>query len=222
MRLLKWLRELVYPRKCVLCRRILESGETDLCRQCRNSAPEHPGQTVKLANLDSWQAVWYYEGDVPDSIRRFKFWGFRHYAKSYGRLLAMELGGDAEGFDLLTWVPTGRKRIKQRGYDQSKLLAQAVAKELQTEPVTLLRKRWDNPPQSTLKGAAERRANVLGIYEVTRGDLVKGKRILLLDDVITTGATAGEAARVLLLAGAAQVHCGVVAVARHQEKAEKG
>lgn len=222
MRFLKWLRELLYPRKCVLCRRILESGETDLCSACRHDAPEHSDRSVKLPNLDSWRAVWYYEGKVPDSIRRFKFWGFRHYAKSYGRLLAMELSDDAEGFDLLTWIPTGRKRVSKRGYDQAKLLAQAVAKELQTEPVKLLRKRWDNPPQSTLKGAAERRANVLGIYEVTEADLVKGKRILILDDVITTGATAGEAARMLLLAGAVQVHCGVVAVAKHQEKAEKG
>ena len=222
MRLGSVLKELIYPSKCVLCQRLLEKNELDLCTDCRLDAPEHPDLPVKLPSLDSWRAVWYYEGKVPDSIRRFKFWGFRHYARNYGRLLAMRLGADTEGFDLLTWVPTGRKRILKRGYDQAKLLAKAVGRELQVKPEKLLRKRWDNPPQSSLKGAAERRANVLGIYAVKDPGRIKGKRILLLDDVITTGATAAEAARMLLLADATEVHCGVVAAARHQDKTEKG
>lgn len=221
MKLKRWLKELFFPRKCVLCRRILEREETDLCRKCRMDAPEHITQPVKLPNLDSWLAVWYYDGSVPESIHRFKFHGYRHYAESYGRLLAMKLAGNAADFDLLTWIPTGKKRIRERGYDHARLLAEAVARELQAEPVKLLKKKWDNPPQSTLKDAAQRRANVLGIYQVTDSELVKGKRILILDDVITTGATAGEAARMLLLSDAAQVHCGVVAAARHREKAKK-
>lgn len=222
MRGLGLLKELVFPSKCILCQRLLEKNELDLCTACRLEALEHPNLPVKLPNLDSWRAVWYYEEKAAESIRRFKFCGYRHYARNYGRLLAMKLGGDPEDFDLLTWVPTGRKRALKRGYDQAKLLAKAVGRELGRKPVKLLRKRWDNPPQSSLKGAAERRANVLGIYEVTGADLVKGKRILLLDDVITTGATAGEAAKMLLLAGATEVHCGVLAAARHQDKTEKG
>ena len=221
MKLKLWLKELFFPRKCVLCKRILEREETDLCRKCRAEVPEHQTQPVKLPNLDSWLAVWYYDGKVPESIHRFKFYGQRHYAECYGRLLAMKLSGEAEDFDLLTWIPTGKKRIRERGYDHAQLLAEVVAREMQIKPVRLLKKKWDNPPQSTLKGAAERRANVLGIYQVTDRELVKGKRVLILDDVITTGATAGEAARMLLLADAAQVHCGVVAAARHREKAEK-
>ena len=73
-----------------------------------------------------------------------------------------------------------------------------------------------NRPQSGIVGDAQRRANVLGAYRVENPELLRGKRIILLDDIITTGATAGECARVLLTAGAKEVHCGAVAVARHQ------
>ena len=86
------------------------------------------------------------------------------------------------------------------------------------EPVRLLRKKRNNPPQSGITGQAERRANVLGVYGVTDADALKGKRILLLDDIITTGATAGECARMLLTAGAEEVHCGAVAVTRPRRK----
>ena len=86
------------------------------------------------------------------------------------------------------------------------------------KPVKLLKKIRNNPPQSGISGAAERRANVLGAYQVIQPERLAGMKILLLDDVITTGATAGECARVLLTAGAEEVHCGAVAAARRHGK----
>ena len=71
-----------------------------------------------------------------------------------------------------------------------------------------------NRPQSGIQGDAQRRANVLGAYKVIDPSVVVGKRILLLDDIVTTGATAGEVARILLTAGAKEVHLGAVAMAR--------
>ena len=81
-------------------------------------------------------------------------------------------------------------------------------------PVPTLKKIRNNRPQSRMKGAEARRANVLGVYRIFDGVDVKGKRVLLLDDILTTGATAGECARVLLSAGAKEVHCAAVAAAR--------
>jgi predicted amidophosphoribosyltransferase len=115
-------------------------------------------------------------------------------------------------------VPVSRLRRFRRGYDQVELLARAVGKELGIKPARLLKKIRHNPPQSGISGDAERRANVLGVYRLVKGVEVADKRILLLDDVITTGATAGECARVLLTAGASQVHFGAVACARHHGK----
>lgn len=219
MRILNAIGDLLFPRKCVLCGALLEKEETDLCRHCRVEAPECAVYSTKFSFLDSWTAVWYYEDPVRGSVLRYKFSSARHYADCYGRMLAMRLlERFPEGFDCLTWVPISRLRKFRRGYDQVELLARAVGRELGMEPVRLLKKIRNNPPQSGISGQAERRANVLGVYRLKASADVENKRILLLDDVITTGATAGECARVLLTGGASEVHFGAVAAARHHGK----
>ena len=216
--LIQTMLHLLFPPKCVLCGRVLENHETDLCRQCRVDSPECPLKKVNLSFLDSWTAVWYYEGNIRKSLHRFKFRRARHYAPCYGRMLAMKLRqAHPEGFDILTWVPVSPLRKLSRGYDQVELLAKAVGEELDMEPVRTLRKVRHNRPQSGITGQAQRRANVLGVYRVLKPETVSGRRVLLLDDIITTGATAGECARVLLTAGAKEVHCGCVAVAGHHK-----
>ena len=215
MKLYHWLMELLFPPKCVLCGTLLKNGETDLCRTCRTEAPEYPNRKIKLQFLDSFAAVWYYEGNVRRSLLRFKFQNARSYASCYGRMLAMKLLREyPEGFDVLTWVPVSRLRRLRRGYDQVELLAKAVGAELGMTPVPMLKKIRNNRPQSRLDSASARRANVLGAYKLLDGAQAKGKRVLLLDDILTTGATAGECARMLLSAGAKEVHCAAVAAAR--------
>lgn len=215
MRLFYYLMNLLFPPKCILCGKLLKAQEQDLCRECRCESPEYPNRKENLQFLDSFTAVWYYEGSVRRSLLRYKFYNNRSFAKGYGRLLAMKLlQTHPEGFDCLTWVPVSRLRKLRRGYDQVELLAKAVGRELGMEPVPLLRKIRHNRPQSGLGDAAQRRGNVLGVYRETNREAVSGKRILLLDDILTTGATAGECARVLLTAGAKEVHCAVIAAAR--------
>ena len=217
MRLYYWILQLLYPPRCVLCRKVLEKEETDLCRHCRQDAPEFPNSKRKIQFLDSFAAVWYYEGSVRGSLLRFKFHGARSYASSYGRLLAMKLREEyPDGFDVLTWVPVSFLRKFRRGYDQVELLARAVGRELDMEPVSTLQKIRHNRQQSRIHDAAKRRANVLGAYRVKDPERVRGKRVLLLDDILTTGATVGEAARMLLTEGAKEVHCAAVAAARKQ------
>ena len=215
MKLYHWLMNLLFPPKCVLCGKLLKKEESDLCRMCRIHAPFYPNRKSKLQFLDSFAAVWYYEGSVRKSLLRYKFYNSRSFAGSYGRLLAMKIQEQhPEGFDLLTWVPVSSLRRFRRGYDQVELLAKAVGKELGMTPVPLLKKVHHNRPQSGIHGSAQRRANVLGVYRELDREKIAGKKILLLDDILTTGATAGECARVLLTAGAAEVHCAAVAAAR--------
>ena len=215
MKLIHWIWNVLFPPKCVLCGKLLKKEETDLCRTCRVEAPEYPSGKRKLQFLDSFAAVWYYEGYVRKSLLRFKFHNARSYASAYGRILAMRLLQEhPDGFDCITWVPGSTLRKFRRGYDQVELLAKAVGKELGMHPVPLLKKVRNNKQQSRITGSAERRANVLGVYRATHPEAVRGKRILLLDDILTTGATAGECARVLLTAGAKEVHCAVIAAAR--------
>ena len=214
MSVLHWFLELIFPSRCVLCGKCLKRGEMDLCEDCRKNILNCCPGRRRLQFLDSWTAVWYYEGNVRRSLLRYKFSGRRGYAQSYGRLLAMKLLREyPEGFDLITWVPISSLRKLRRGYDQVELLAKAVGAELGIKPRRLLKKHRHNPPQSGISGMAQRRANVLGVYRVADAEIIKGKRILLLDDIITTGATAGECARVLLTAGAEEVHCAAIAAA---------
>lgn len=216
MKLYHKILQLLYPPKCVLCRKLLEPQETDLCTQCRADTPEVSGTKGKFPYLAKWTALWYYEGSVRGSILRYKFRGSRSYCKSYGRMLAMKLLQEDMEFDVLSWVPISSRRKWRRGYDQVALIAQAAAKELNVSATPTLRKIRHNKPQSSQKDAAARRANVLGAYRVIDPEAIAGKRILLLDDVLTTGATLSESARTLLTAGAKEVNCATVAVASHQ------
>ena len=219
MKITERILRMLFPPKCVLCGKVLREQETDFCGQCRTDSPECPvNHRKKLPFLDSWLGVWYYEGAVRHSLLRYKFHGVRSYADPYGRVLAKKLQREhPEGFDLLTWVPISRFRRFTRGYDQVELLAAVVGAELELETVPLLTKVRHNRPQSGIHGDAERRANVLGVYRVTDPGRLNGKKILLLDDIITTGATVSECARMLLTAGAKEIHCGAVAVARRQK-----
>ena len=215
MRFYYLLMDLLFPPKCILCGKLLQKQEQDLCRDCRIDSPEYPVGRDRIQFLDSFTAVWYYEGSVRRSLLRYKFYSMRSYADSYGRLLAMKvLEIHPEGFDCLTWVPVSRRRKIRRGYDQVQLLAKAVGRELGLTPVPLLKKVRHNRPQSGIADAAMRRANVLGAYRAENREQIAGKRILLLDDVLTTGSTAGECARVLLTCGAKEVHCAAIAAAR--------
>lgn len=219
MKIIHCLAAVLFPDKCVLCGRLLEKGEEDLCNQCRIDAPECPVLRDKYPFIRQWTALWYYEDKVRRSLLRFKFYGKRHQAAVYGKLLARKLQQEERtDFDVLTWIPVSDKRRRKRGYDQVLLIAQALGRELGVEPQASLKKIRNNPPQSGIVGQAERRANVLGAYGVLHPEVLQGKRVLLLDDIITTGATAGECARVLRTAGASEVQLAVVAAARQHKK----
>lgn len=218
MRILHNFVDLLFPPKCVLCGKVLEKEETDLCRQCRTEISDCPKPKRAIPFIESWLALWYYEGNVRQSLLRYKFSGRRLYAKVYGRLLAMKLlRENPDGFDILSYIPVSRIRRLTRGYDQVELLANAVAAELGMEVVPTLKKIRNNPPQSGIPDAAKRRANVLGVYRSVNKAQFAGKRVLLLDDIVTTGSTASECARVLLTDGAEEVICAAIAAASEQK-----
>lgn len=222
MKLFHQIIEYLFPPKCILCKSILEKDELDLCRTCRTEISDHPKPKKHIQFLASWTVLWYYEGTVRQSLLRYKFSNKRSYAAAYGRLLAMKIQQEyPDSFDVLTWIPISPQRLRQRGYDQVELLCRAVTAELGMDAVSTLDKIRNNPPQSGITGFAQRRANVLGAYRVRDPAALQGKRVLLLDDIITTGATASEAARVLLTAGAKEVSCAAIAAASHSDNTKK-
>ena len=208
-----FVRELIWPRRCILCHRLLDRGGERLCPACARSVPEPISGARRGTFYRRWAAALWYEGAVRDSFLRFKFGGCRFYADVYGLWLARairdKLGSD---FDLMTYVPISRIRRRKRGYEQTLLLAQAAGACLDLTPVCTLRKRNLVKPQSRTLNLEERRHNIRGAFHVIAPEDIRGKRVLLIDDVLTTGATVSEASRVLLEAGAKTVHVAALAV----------
>lgn len=205
---------LLFPKKCVFCRKLLVRDEKVLCPECEKKPPVFRRAKRNIPFIAHWTALWYYKDKVRPSIRRFKFYNFRFYAKSYAELLCPKIENDlGKDFDILSWTPVSFRRKLHRGYDQAQLLAVALGRKLDMQPVRVLKKIRHTPPQSSIRDPAQRRANVLGAYRVIDPALVKGKRILLIDDVVTTGATASECAKTLMFAGAKEVIFAAVAAA---------
>lgn len=208
---------LLFPPKCPFCGRILDSpGVCDTCRKELPWTEEHEAVREGTDSLRCAAPLWY-EGKVREAILRLKFYGAAATAETLGALMAQCAAEHLSGeFDLVTWVPVSRKRRWKRGYDQAELLARAVCRAWGVKPVALLRKTMNNPAQSGLKEDAARRANVLGVYEMRPSAEVSGRRVLLIDDVCTTGATLTECSKVLREAGADAVVCACVAHARRE------
>ena len=205
--------DLIFPPKCVFCRSVLKNGEEGICGKCCDSLPFTSGAAVRQTGnfFEFCVSPLMYEGHVRDSILRFKFKGKSEYAETYGKLLADCIRENLAGmYDVITWVPLSSQRKKSRGYDQAMLLALAAALELDDIACETLRKHTDVQAQSGLSDKAERRANISGVYEAVDPELVAGKRVLIIDDIITTGATLSECSRVLLTAGAEKVYCAAL------------
>ncbi|MDD3347800.1 ComF family protein [Oscillibacter sp.] len=206
---------LLFPPKCPFCARVLD--RPGVCPVCEKELPwTAETETVRKGSggLRCAAPLWY-EELAREGVLRLKFRGAAAAAEPLGGLIARCAAEQFSGeFDVVTWVPVSKKRLRRRGYDQARLLAESACRVWQTRPVRLLSKLADNPAQSTLKEAAAQRANVLGVYAAMNGESIRGKRVLLVDDICTTGATLTECIRVLKDAGAADVVCAAVALTR--------
>lgn len=209
--------DLLFPPKCVFCGKVLDSGESGFCRRCQRELPWLTDGEAELTGefFSLCAAPLRYQDKVRDSIHWYKFKGRRGYHKVYGKLVAQCVHDHLDGrYDLITWVPLSDRRKRERGYDQAFLLASAAALELGDVAVETLRKERNTDPQSGITEDAQRRANVLGAYTPVDPELVAGKRVLLIDDVVTTGSTLSECARTLRTMGAEDVVCAALARAR--------
>ncbi len=211
---------LLFPKRCVgcdregafLCQRCLEDLpilETPFCFLC-----SQPGSLImglcrscwsRPLEIDGIRAPYRMEGAVRQAVHALKYQGVRSLAPTLGRLLAEFMDFNHISADLLVPVPLHRSRERRRGYNQSLLLAQEAG-ELAGLPVSrdaLLRLR-STPAQARSASEAERRSNVSGAF-VAETSLVQGRRVLVVDDVCTTGATMESCAIALKEAGAVSV-----------------
>lgn len=179
---------------CARCGLPLAGTSAVACLGCAAASP-------------SWQvarAPFVYGGELATAIRRFKLGGRPELARSLGLLLAPSVAALPAAVDALVPVPLHRRRLAARQYNQASLLARAARAARHAPVRELLDRVRDTPSQSKLDAAA-RRANVRGAFAVAPGQSVARLHLVLVDDVMTTGATAAACAGALLDAGAARV-----------------
>lgn len=188
--------------KCPRCALPYEGvGPDHLCAECLKTPPP----------FERAEAVYEYGGAAADVVLRLKYGGMTLPARPMGRLMA-DRGRDYGGVDLIVPVPLFPKRLRKRGFNQSALLAREMGRRLRVPVNTsALRRIRDTVPQAGLS-REHRLENIRGAFSLRKPASVSGRRILLVDDVVTTGTTVREAARVLTKGGAVSVT--VVAFAR--------
>ena len=162
-------------------------------RGCRDCPPEP---------LDAARSPFLYAGPVRSALHRLKFSGWRAVGEALGRAMALVAPDVAGGAGIVTWVPVSRARLARRGYDQARALAAVVSRQLGLPRARLLARPAEIGPQARRSGPERRRA--------LEGAFVSSGReppttVLLVDDVLTTGATAAECAEVMVAAGARRV-----------------
>jgi ComF family protein len=182
---------------------VSRAGEDHLCEGCLRKRPFY----------EAAGAAYLYEGALMEAVHRFKYGPKNFLADSLGPLLAQfARSWLTERNEYLTIpVPLHVKRLRERGFNQSLLLARHVSGQLNTELdfLTLRRIRYTSP--QTGLGKNERRKNVRRAFEVVTPEVVRGKTVLLVDDVFTTGNTLNECARVLKRHGCKKIFCLVLA-----------
>ena len=211
MRLLSDLKELLLPRLCPVCGKLLMPGEDVLCAFCAVQMPR-----FRITNIDDnplLRMIW----DKADIKRATTFLSYNHFSpyhkliidiKFHGKSdLGIRLGkwaaleakrqGFWEGVDALVPVPLTKWRRFKRGYNQAERLARGMAEVTGLPVVSLIKRTKNRTPQSKLKGEA-RLKNAEGIYRASVPDEWRGKRLVLVDDVMTTGATLGCCAQAVL------------------------
>jgi len=153
--------------------------------------------------FDAAYAFGFHEDTLRELIHLFKYGRIQTLSKPLGRLLALALPRD-RAFDVIVPMPLHWRKLWQRGFNQSELLAREIGRRTNVPVKNALRRVRFTSAQAGLTNA-KRRLNVSGAFRSKKNGSLEGKRVLLVDDVMTTGATAASCARALKLAGARQV-----------------
>lgn len=198
-----------FPERCPYCGDVINAGKP-ACPECVEQFPETIREGHAIGGYP-YTAPFAYNGIFAEAVKRFKFNGHKEYAEKLAWQITnavKESFSDAK-FDCITCVPMHKNQLKNRGYNQSELLAKNIAKQLNIPYETLLVKHKENQPQHSLT-SSQKRDNVKGVYKALNTDKIKGNNILVIDDILTTGHTLGECCRILSKAGGEKIYCAAL------------
>ena len=212
---------------CILCENYHYSdkihtayGEIGVCKKCYEKL-----STTKEQNFDGGDGIkavfspFFYDGSIKEAVKKYKFSGQRLYGNLFGRMIYEKLKEILciWDFDAIIPVPLHESRLLERGYNQSEIIADEISSLCKIKTITdgLFRIR-ETKRQSSLKGI-ERRENVKGAF-YAYPEIIRGKRIILVDDICTMGETLRACADALETAGAKEIIAITLCVSREEEK----
>lgn len=227
MKKIEILSRIFFPEKCPLCGETLKINESFClccgseevrlsdccCEKCGKEEDMCSCDTPFTTPLSHITGAFSYDGIIRNKLLFFKFGARKNLYRYFGDCLAERVATVYAGidFDAVTFVPSSEESLRERGYNPSQLIAERTAKKLFLPCEDLLLKNKDTEKQHKLN-AKERMTNIKGSVSPKGTPNLKGKTVLLCDDIKTTGATLGECADVLLNQGAKDVFCAAVAI----------
>lgn len=181
---------------CTRCGAPLGTGEAPSCLECADWPNE----------LGSVRAAFLLESPARELVHALKYQGWRSVGEFMGTEMGRRGGAAVRDAELVVPIPTSERNLRRRGYNQAEVIASALAAEAGI-PLRACLERWSQAGTQTALNPMQRRANVSGAFVLAEacGDMVRGRRILLVDDVITTGATILAASRALVPGAPARV-----------------
>ena len=198
----------IYPNYCGICGKL---NEDCLCKKCEIQLNKNKKiKTEKYIDepFESHTYLFLYQGIIRDKIIEYKFQNKAYLARMFAKLIWNEesIVKKMENYDYIIPVPIHKKRKQQRGYNQSELMLKYIICEKNRINTKLLKKEINNLPQSSLN-KENRKQNVLGVYafQYKMEEIIKGKTILVFDDIFTTGNTVKECSKILKNAGANKI-----------------
>lgn len=233
----EFLLSLIFPNRCCFCSKLTEPKQY-ICDECKSVLPFIDGEICFDCGVQKEKckckhstghfyekicAPLYYEDNVKTCIHNFKFRDEKLNYKVFGELMSkccIERYGDIE-FDYVAFVPMIKKDLRKRGYNQSGLLAKCIADSIGVPLADdLLIKIYETKNQHDCN-YFERKGNLFGVFDVNPKYNVEGKNILIVDDIITSGITLSECAKMLRLYGAQHIYSIAAAIKYNDEKEEQ-
>lgn len=193
----------IYPPKCGICGKIYPKS---LCNKCEvrlrkqlDANIVEEGQEIEDKFFNELMYIFKYEGEIRKLILDYKF-----NDKSYIYLIFVnfllkneKIFENIKKYDKIITVPISKKRLKTRGYNQSYLIAKEIAKQTNLELVNNCLIKTKNIVEQSKLNKEERKQNIQGVYKLQNEKLIKNKKILLIDDIYTTGSTVNECSKIL-------------------------
>ena len=220
MEILDCLLDVLFPRRCMFCGELMEEKDF-VCKVCERDLPWLPDPLCEevMESLDRLYCALYYDKNVPQGMANFKFHGKSHLSVYFAELMLHQMGTElkTEHFDCIVAVPMQSSKLRKRGYNQAELLAKQLSMELNVPLSSCLKKIRRSQTQHELSGR-ERRNAQKGSYGC---DPLQGEKILLVDDICTTGSTLKECAHTLKAAGASCVVAAAVCRTPNYKKSNR-